>query len=146
MSEAKQPKIIGQILDLKSKYFKLKESIDDSAMQFPQLIQIRKDMACLSLELAVQASKYARDFKSSKAAYEIARFLKQRELMAKGVKVTAADAQAKQEVIEMLEQVAIDEGLYQTGRLILAQTNEILKSLNQDISIIKKEYEQIANT
>ena len=144
---SKKESVIGKVLELKDEYYHLKESIDESALMYPELLRIRKELSCLSVDLAVETSKYTRDFKNSQADYEITRYMKQRELMTqKGERVTAADALARQYAVEKLKDVAVNEGLHKTGTMILAQINEVLKSLNQDISIIKKEYERLTDS
>jgi len=121
------------------------QELDLKPLFYPRLITIRRGLSCLSVDLATEVGKYQREAKNSKAQFEYTRYIKQKELMDEGTKVTAAEAQAKQYVAEMILQVATDEGLYSSGKLILTQVNEVLKSLNQDISIIKKEYENLTN-
>ena len=147
--------LIDDIFKLKDEYKNMKEMIDlkDSGSQelelqplhYPRLLEIRKDLSCLSADLAKETSKSGRDWRNKRAERETQKYLKQRELMIKGTKVTAAEALAKQLTAEHLKDEAMYEGFYQTGKLILAQVNEILKSLNQDISIIKKEYESLTH-
>ena len=59
------------------------------------------------------------------------------------MKIGESKAAAEEEAEDLTISVGMNEGLYTSGRLVLTQVNEILKSLNQDISIIKKEYESI---
>lgn len=145
--------IIAQIFDLKAEYHSIKDMIDvdpDNAqginfqpMYYPDLLRIRKDLSCLSSDLAKETSSYFRKWKKTKAQRETQKYLKQRELMDSGMKVTQAEAQSKQFSCNLLEEEAVNEGLYKTGDLILKQVNEILSSVKQDISVIRKEYESI---
>jgi len=147
--------VIDQIFELKSEYHNIKDMIDLSSadgqeldfqpMYYPDLLRIRKDLSCLSLDLAKATAKYLREFSKTKARREYAKYIEQRKLMAQGVKVTQADAQAKQATCDTLESEAVSEGLYKTGNMILKQVNEILSSVKQDISVIRKEYESINN-
>ena len=122
------------------------QSIDFKPLLYPRLIEIRKNLSCLSVDLASEVAKYMRQSKNSKAKYDYDRYVATKVLMDSGVKVTAAESQAKQQIADQLQGVAVDEGLYSSGNLILKQVNEVLKSLNQDISIIKKEYESLTKT
>jgi len=145
--------LIDQIFKLKQEYQEMKDVIDLKGPEsqeldfqplfYPGLIRIRRDLSCLSLDFAKSTAVHLRDFKTKKAQRETQRYLKQKEFMSQGVKVTQAEAQARQATADMLEPEAVAEGFYMTGRLIINQVNEVLKSLNQDISILKKEYESL---
>lgn len=131
-----------EVIDLKESG---SQEIDFKPLYYPRLITIRKKLSSLSVDLATKVAKYKRSSMSAKAKYEYDKYIAVRDLMASGEKVTAAESKAKQKVADQLQPLAIEEGLYSSGNLILKQVNEVLKSLNQDISIIKKEYESLTN-
>ena len=145
--------LTDEIFELKQEYRNMKDMIDLKAegsqeldfqpLFYPRLLEIRKDLSCLSLDLAKETAKHGREFRNKRASRETQKYLEQRKLMIEGMKATPAEASAKATTAHLLVDEALSEGFYQTGRLILAQVNEIIKSLNQDISIIKKEYEAI---
>lgn len=152
-----EPKsLIDRIFDLKQEYENMKDMIDlkgpDSQeidfqpMFYPDLLRIRKDLSCLSLDLAKSTGKYQRDFKNAEAKRKTQYFFKKREcIQLQKMKIGEAETEAEVETSDLRISAATNEGLYSTGKLLLSQCNEVLKSLNQDISIIKKEYESINN-
>lgn len=135
--------LIDKITDLKDQYYALEESIDgqDSARHLSELMRIKKELSCLCLDLAKETGKAFRVKGKAKTRREIATFLKQEELMESGTKVTAAEAKAKQFTRDLLQDESDKEGVYMTAKLILNQANAVLESIKQDISIVKKEYE-----
>lgn len=147
--------ITDEILELTTEYKSMKDmidlrgpesqEIDFKPLYYPDLLRIRKDLSCLSLSLAVETSKSMRMFKNVESTRKVTFFLKKRENIEAGMRIGAAEAQAEVDVKDLRETESMEEGFYMTGRLILNQTNEVLKSLGQDISIIKKEYESINN-
>tara|TARA_R110000782_G_scaffold252972_1_gene340933 strand:+ start:244 stop:705 length:462 start_codon:yes stop_codon:yes gene_type:complete len=147
--------IIDEIFELKQEYRGMKDMIDLKSagsqeldfqpLYYPRLLEIRKDLSCLSLDLAKETAKHGRDFRNRRAGRETQKYLKQRELMDKGAKATPSEAEAKAFTAHLLSDEALSEGFYMSGKLILNQVNEVLRSLNQDISIIKKEYESLTN-
>jgi len=151
--------IITQIFAVKDRYYEIKEFIDSDILRgedpdykpqsstviFHDLIQIRKELSCLSLDLAKETGDAIRNHKASKSKLEITRYLKLKQFMSSGVKVTAAESLAKQETTDLLQDESDKEGIYMTNRLILNQVNEILASIKQDISIIKKEHETFSD-
>ena len=147
--------LTDEILELTREYKSMKDMIDlrgpesqeieFKPLYYPDLLKIRKDLSCLSIELAVETSKYMRMFKNLESTRKVQFFIKKRQNIEAGMKIGSAEAQAEVDVGDLRESESMNEGFYMTGRLILNQTNEILKSLGQDISIIKKEYESINN-
>ena len=148
-------KVTDQIFALIHEYKEMEDMIElkDSGSQeidfkplfYPRLIEIRRKLSCLSVELSVEVGKAMRAAKTSKAEYEYQRYMKTKVFMDEGMKVTPAESKAKQDIADLLPGLAVDEGVYSSGNFVLKQVNEVLKSLNHDISIIKKEYESLTN-
>ena len=147
--------VVDEILELTREYKGMNDMIDLQGpesqeiefkpLYYPSLLRIRRELSCLSIELATETSRSMRKFKNLEAQRKYQFFINKRKNIEDGMKIGAAAAQAEVDVGEERKEEALEEGFYMTGRLILNQTNEILKSLGQDISIIKKEYESINN-
>lgn len=148
---AEKISIIQQIFDVRDRYRELKEVIDSdinpedkksSIMFFHDLLEIRRELACLTMDLAKETAKRFRKFKDADTALDIKKYLLTKKYMEEdGEKVTSAESKAKQNTTDLLRIASDEEGFYQTGKLILAQANELLASVKQDISIIRKDYE-----
>lgn len=146
MAEKENKFLMDHIFQIRDDYYHLRDAIADSnPAVFNELMELRKDLSCLSLDLANETGEKMRAHKAAKSKLEITRYLKQKELMDKGVKVTAAEAQAKHQVTDLIDDESLKEGEYMSSRLILNQVNEILASMKQDISIIKREYESMGD-
>lgn len=143
--ESKDQKLITQIFELKDRYHQLKPMIDGTdeldPMIYPELLEIRKDLSCLSLDLALEVSKSTRDMIKLESSIEYSRYSNQSALIASGKGVGAAESTARALDKEDKEKLAVEKGLHKTGEMILKQVNEILFSLRQEISIVKKEFE-----
>lgn len=153
-SMEKKTNIIQRIFDVRDRYQNLKEVIDSdinpeekqsTMMFFQDLIEIRKELSCLTMDLAKETSSRFRKFKNADTALDIKKYILTKEYMDSGEKVTAAESKAKQDTIDLLKIASDEEGFYQTGKLILAQANELLASVKQDISIIRKDYESFVD-
>jgi hypothetical protein len=145
--------IVDQMFALVREYKEMQEMIDLKSVEsqeltfkplmFPELLRIRKDLSCLSLEYASGVGDWAFDFKEAEAQRKVQYYIKKRECINAGMKIGAAETEAECDTSDLREACGTNEGLYTSGRLVLNQINEVLKSINQDISIIKKEYESI---
>jgi hypothetical protein len=153
MSEDKST-IINQIFELKEEYHNIKDMIDLKSadgqqldfqpLYYPDLLRIRKDLSCLTLDLAKKTAKYFRDYNLDEAKRSTQHYLHKRScIQDKKMKIGEAETEAKAYTANLVLSVATNEGLYRTGKMILDQANEVLASVKQDISIIRKEYESI---
>lgn len=148
---SKEKSIVQKIFDIKDQYMNIREEIDsdpdkDSDRNYlQQLMDIRKELSCLNMDLARETGKYLRDFKFFKGSHEAGRFIRQGQLMEEGTKVTAAEAKAKQETAGDHKSLLQKEAIYASAKLILEQSNELLFSVKQDISIIKNDYDSISD-
>lgn len=145
--ENKEPSITDKIIQLKEEYHKWKPIIDTEIdpMAYPELLRIRKELACLSLDLAIEVSKSTRKSISLEGEIEFNRYTTQHALIEQGIKIGAAESAARALDQDKKEEYAVEKGWHRTGDMILKQVNEILFSLRQEIAIVKKEYENYAN-
>jgi len=147
--------LTDKIFELKDEY---QQMIVDSnggwpdVMCFADLNRVRGLLSSYSLDLAKEAAKYNRDFVSLYAQRKVNYFLEKTRLMNAGItedkktiikSASAAEPYAEIYVKELRASEAMNEGLKTTATLILKQTNELLKSINQDIAILRKEFESI---
>ena len=148
---SKEKTTVAKIFEIRDRYFDLREEIDsevnpDSDRNYlQQLMDIRKELSCLNMDLARETGKYLRDFKFFKGSHEAGRFIKQGQLMEEGTKVTAAEAKAKQETAGDHQSLLQKEAIYASAKLILEQSNELLFSIKQDISIIRDDYSSLSD-
>lgn len=151
MEHQAKPTTISKIFELRDQYFNLREDIDhdpDAELDrnyLQQLMDIRKNLSCLTMDLARETGKYLRDFKLSKGGYEAAKFKEQGNLMTSGEKVTKAEAMAKIATSEKNKELYTKEAIYASAKLILDQANELLFSVKQDISIIRNDYNSLSD-
>ena len=146
--------LTDKIFELKNEY---EQMIVDSkggwpdVMCFADLNRVRGLLSSYSLDLAKEAAKYNRDFVSLYAQRKVNYFLEKTRLMNVGFtedkilikSASAAEPYAEIYVKELRAKEAVNEGLKTTATLILKQVNELLKSINQDIAILRKEFESI---
>lgn len=148
MSEDKEPTLIEQIFVLKGLYYDMKPMIDGTEeldpMIYPDLLEIRKNLSCLSLDLALEVSKSTREMIKLESSIEFSRYKSQSELIASGKGVGESESISRALNKNDKEKLAVAKGLHKTGEMILKQVNEILFSLRQEISIVKKEWEKYA--
>jgi len=147
-------KVTDKIFQLKEEYNKLIEDSNGGwpdVMAFADLCRIRGKLSNLSLDLSKDASKYARDFVSSETSRKVAYFKEKSRLMSKGMtedgviikSASAAEPFAESFIANLRIKEAETEGMKISSSLLLKQTNEVLKSINQDIAILRKEFESI---
>lgn len=149
---SKEKTTVAKIFEIRDRYFELREEIDSEANPdsdrnyLQQLMDIRKELSCLNMDLARETGKYLRDFKFFKGSHEAGRFIRQGQLMDEdNIKVTAAEAKAKQETAGGHQSLLQKEAIYASAKLILEQSNELLFSVKQDISIIKNDYDSLSD-
>jgi len=145
---SKTPKeTIDAIVEVRDRYSSICEEIDQDIHQESgnnhlfELMSVRKELSCIAMDLAIKTGEHLRKFKDASAIVYTKRYLKQKELMAAGEKVTAAESKSKQHVTQEVKNEYEHEADYMSYRIILNQTNELLASVKQDISIIKKDYD-----
>ena len=146
-------KLIDNIFELSNEYQQMTDMIsltgpDSQEIEFrplyyPRLLEIRRKLSCLSLDLAKEVAKSLVSYKNNEARRKVQFFIAKKNYIAQGNRIGAAEAEAEMEIGDLRKAEAVDEGSYLAGKLIVGQVNEVLKALNQDISIIKKEYESI---
>lgn len=148
---SKEKSTVAKIFEIRDRYLEVREAIDIDAdpaadrNYLQQLMDIRKELSCLNMDLARETGKYLRDFKFFKGSFEAGRFIKQGELMKEGTKVTAAEAKAKQATASDHVLLLEKEAIYASAKLILEQSNELLFSIKQDISIIRDDYNSLSD-
>lgn len=138
---------IEAIFEVRDRYSFIKEEIsqDNESNYLLDLMEIRKELSCLAMDLARSTGDHLKMFKNSSSILYTKRYLKQKELMSGGEKVTAAEAKAKMFVTQEVKDEYEFEANYMSSRIILQQTNELLASVKQDISIIKKDYDSLGD-
>jgi len=150
MSEGDKRTITDKIFELKDEYMALKSEIDFTdeldPMMYPELLRIRKELSCLSIDLAKETSKYVRESIRLEGLIELNRYKEQTRRISVGEKIGSAEAAARSIDETEKQSYTLNKGLAKTGEMILKQVNEILFSLRQEISIFKKEYESFANS
>lgn len=115
-------------------------------MMYPELIRIRKELACLALDYAKEFTIYTRAFIRGEGIVEANRYMEQERLMVEeDMAGNKAESIARSSVADEVRKKGEDKALHKTGEIILNQVNEILFAMRQEISIIKKEYESYAN-
>lgn len=136
-------KVIKDIFNIRDRYYSIREEIsqENGSNYLSELMDIRKELSCLSLDLAKITGDFLVEYKLASGIVYTKRYLKQDELMSGGEKVTAAEAKAKTHVTKEVSNEYGFESKYMSHRIILQQTNEILASVKQDISIIRKDYD-----
>lgn len=148
---SKEKSIVQKIFDIKDQYHELREEIDSDSDKeadrnyLQQLMDIRKELSCLTMDLARETGKYLRDFKFHKGSHEAGKFNRQGDLMDEGVKVTAAEAKAKQESASDHQLQLQKDAIYHSAKIILDQANELIFSVKQDISVIQKDYKSLSD-
>ena len=140
-------KTIDDILELKREYETWSPTIGDQVdpMAYPELLRIRKELACYSLDLALEASEDTRAMIRLTSQIDFNRYQKERNLIRAKSKQGAAAAEARSIDKDKKEELYVAEGNHKVANMLLKQVNEILFSLRQEISIVKKEYESYAN-
>lgn len=138
---------IDRILELKAEYETWSPTIGDQIdpMAYPELLRIRKELACASLDLAMETSESTRAMIRLEGEIEFNRYQKQHQLITDEVKIGAAEAHARSIDKEKKAELHVAKGTHKVHDMLLKQVNEILFSLRQEISIVKKEYESYAN-
>ena len=102
-----------------------------------QLMDIRQSLVCLSFNLGVEVAKYKREFDASNYKRKINFFQLKNDNLASGV--TKAETLAEVQIKELRAEEKANESLYTGSKIILNQVNEVLSSLQQDLSILKSE-------
>lgn len=146
--------ITDSVFRLKDEY---EELVDQFGQQWPEpmsfsmLCRIRGSLSSKAVDLAKITSKHSRNFNKYAAQRKVQFFLEQVRLMTNGKSddgviiksATASEPFAYAHVSELRLKEAESKGLKDTSNIILNQANELLKSINQDIAILRKEVESI---
>lgn len=156
--------IIDQIITLKDEYDSMEEiidhgilnnkdgsteidysSVDFNPMTFPELMRIKKELTCLALDLARDVSFYNKAYENSEGKRKVEYFLRKREFMGppKRLNGTQAEVAAEVEIKDLRIEMHTNKGLKESGKIFLNQANELLSSIKQDISVVRKNYESI---
>lgn len=107
------------------------------ANNLPVLVDLRKDLVVLSYDLGREVAEYKIAFDSAYARRKISYFqAKQTHLSGS---LGKAEVLAEVEVAELRKEEKENEGLYSASKIVLNQVNEVLKSMQQDISLLKQE-------
>jgi len=109
-----------------------------TAENLNDLMNLRKQISCKGYELGVEVARNKRSLE--KAIYERkTNFYKfKKDYLGDGV--TKAETLAESEIVEYRKNEQVHQGIYDFGKIILHQVNEVLSSLQQDISQLKAEY------
>jgi len=101
------------------------------------LMDIRQSLVSLSFELGLEVAKYKREFDRCNYRRKINFFQLKNDNLSEGV--TKAETLAEVQIKDLRESEKEYESLYTGCKIILNQVNEVLSSLQQDISILKAE-------
>lgn len=101
------------------------------------LMDIRQSLVSLSFELGLEVAKYKREFDKANYKRKINFFQLKNDNLDSGV--TKAETLAEVQIKELRETEKDYESLYNGCKIILNQVNEVLSSMQQDISILKAE-------
>ncbi len=147
-------------MSLTDKIFELKDEYEAMIVQsnggwpdvlfMADLCRVRGLLSSYNLDLAKEVAKHSIAYSNSEADRKVNYFLEKTRLMKVGsvgktlVKsASAAEPFAEIFVRERRIAEATNKGLKDSSKLVLDQTNELLKSINQDIAILRKEFESI---
>ena len=116
-------------------------SIDPSdPTNLPELIRQRAKLAQLSYDMALKVMNYTREYFNCNTERKIS--VKQLTVLNLSDGIGKAEAIAESESADKRLKEAEAEGNYRGCREVLHQVNIILQSMIQDISYLRKEYEQ----
>lgn len=101
------------------------------------LMDIRQNLVSLSFELGLEVAKYKRNFDKANVRRKINFFRLKNTHLNEGV--AKAETLAEVQLQQLRETEKEYESLYNGCKIILHQVNEVLSSLQQDISILKAE-------
>lgn len=127
------------------KLFKIIETYNGLPADFAdidRLINARKKLACLSINLAELTGDLRTEFESNYYQRKL-NFAKGVMKHKEGKTVSEAEALALIDVEEFYKQEKLSDAEYQKCRLILNQVNEVLSSMNGHLSYLKDEKKRI---
>lgn len=101
------------------------------------LMDIRQNLVSLSFELGLEVAKYKRNFDKANVRRKINFFRLKNTHLNEGV--AKAETLAEVQLQQLRETEKDYESLYNGCKIILNQVNEVLSSIQQDISILKSE-------
>lgn len=107
------------------------------ATYLSQLMSLRQELVSLGFELGLEVAKYKREFDRANFKRKINFFQLKNDNLSEGV--TKAETLAEVKIKQERENEKEYESLYTGCKIILNQVNEVLSSMQQDISILKAE-------
>jgi len=110
---------------------------DISAENLDYLMGIRKNLSYNAYLLGLDTARAKRQLETIKAQRKIKYFKSKVEHLKDGV--GKAETLAEVEVSELREKEANTDGIYSGYKIILEQCNEVLKSIQQDLSVLRLE-------
>ena len=103
------------------------------------LMGMRKELSCLGFELGVKTAQLKKLLEETKAQRK-SKFAMHKLNALNGSTLGKAELIAEKEIEELRTQEARLDGKYIGCKIILEQTNEVISSIQQDISQLKLEY------
>lgn len=109
------------------------------AHNFAYLMGMRKELSIKAFKLGKEVANY-KFHKENNTARRKSKFAKQKLIHLKGSTLGKSELEAEADIEELRLKEAKYDGLYMGGKIVLEQTNEVISSLQQDISTLKLEY------
>ena len=103
------------------------------------LMGMRKELSVYAFELGISTAKYKRLLEETKAQRKSS-YARHKLKFLNGSTLGKAELQAESEIEEIRMNEARFDGNYIGSKIILEQCNEVISSMQQDISQLKLEY------
>ena len=107
------------------------------ATYLSKLMDIRQNLVALGFELGLETAEYKRLFDSANYSRKISFYQFKSDSLSEGV--TKAETLAEVKIKDLRESEKTYESLYYGCKILLGQLNEVLSSIQQDLSILKSE-------
>lgn len=132
-------KITEQISELVREYRSMNTG---EGINLSRLMELRKDLACLSFELSIETAKAKRLYDQAYAGRKIREAREKIDSVSNGATNSLADSVSIWESRSERIDQAKAEADYSAGKIILTQVNEVLNSMQQEIAELRREFNE----
>lgn len=132
-------RITEQISELVREYRSMNTG---EGINLSRLMELRKDLACLSFELSIETAKAKRLYDQAYAGRKIREAREKIDSVSNGATNSLADSVSIWESRSERIDQAKAEADYSAGKIILTQVNEVLNSMQQEIAELRREYNE----